>query len=126
MLGKSVRGYDILAKAGEGGMGVVFRARDRRLGRDVALKFLPSSMLDSPDARLRFHREARTISSVSHPHIATLFSLEESDSGAFLVFEYLPGGTLADRIPRPGRPAPPVSHSQPLAVLQQRIIWAQQ
>ncbi len=119
MIGKSVSGYDILAKAGEGGMGVVYLGRDRRLGREVALKFLPPAMLDSPDAKVRFQREARTISSVSHPNIATLFSLEESGEGFFLVFEYLAGGTLSGRLPRHGPNAPRIP-------LTKRIGWAQQ
>ncbi|MCW5965740.1 MAG: tetratricopeptide repeat protein [Bryobacterales bacterium] len=119
MLGKSVSGYDILAKAGEGGMGVVYRGRDQRLGREVALKFLPPELLGSAEARVRFEREARTISSVSHPNIATLYSLEGSQDGSFLVFEYLSGGTLSDRLSRPGRNLPPVA-------LAQGLEWASQ
>jgi serine/threonine-protein kinase len=119
MVGKTVSHYEILAKAGEGGMGVVYRGRDRRLGREVALKFLFPDMLRSAEARSRFEREARTISSVSHPNIATLFAFEDSAEGSFLVFEYLPGGSLADRLPSRSRPGPPVP-------LRSAIDWALQ
>ncbi|MDZ7639077.1 MAG: serine/threonine-protein kinase [Bryobacterales bacterium] len=119
MVGKTVSSYDIVAKAGEGGMGVVYRARDRRLGREVALKFLFPEMLRSLEARTRFEREARLISSISHPNVATLFSCEDSEDGTFLVFEYLPGGTLADRMPRRKQALPPVS-------LARGIAWAVQ
>jgi serine/threonine-protein kinase len=108
MVGKTVSKYEILAKAGEGGMGVVYRGRDSRLGREVALKFLFPEMLQSVEARARFEREARTISSVSHPNIATLYAFEDSPDGSFLVFEYLSGGSLADRLSTRGRPLPSI------------------
>lgn len=114
MVGRSVSGYEILGKAGEGGMGVVYRARDQRLGREVALKFLSAELLGSREARLRFQREARTISALNHPNIATLFSFEESPDGAFLAFEYLPGGTLSERLPRRQRPSDPIPLPQAL------------
>ncbi len=81
-------------------MGAVYEAVDERLGRRVALKFLSAGLLDSPDARARFAREARAISSLSHPHIGVLYDFEETEEATFLVLEYLPGGTLRQRLDR--------------------------
>jgi len=96
--------YEILALIGAGGMGEVYKARDSRLGRDVAVKILSPDTSSSPEARGRFEREARTISQLSHPHICALFDVgEASDPQSptpcpYLVMELLEGQTLADRI----------------------------
>jgi serine/threonine protein kinase len=95
---RSILHYDLLEKVGEGGMGVVYRARDRKLDRIVALKFLHSRVLESPAARSRFIHEALAVSRLNHRHIAVIHAIEESDEQVFLVFEYLPGGTLGSRL----------------------------
>jgi serine/threonine protein kinase len=94
MLGR----YEILEQLGEGGMGVVFKGRDTRLARLVALKFLPARLVGSPEARDRSLVEARAIAALNHPNIATLYEIGESDGAPLLVLEYLPGGTLRSRI----------------------------
>ncbi len=81
-------------------MGEVYKAHDTRLDRAVAVKILPDSISATPDRRARFEREARTIASLSHPHICTLFDVVEHGSALFLVMEYLAGETLADRLAR--------------------------
>ena len=86
-------------------MGEVYKARDTRLDRIVAIKLLPAEVADRPDRRLRFEAEARAISSLSHPHICTLFDVGEQDGRAFLVMEYLEGETLDDRLTRGPLPA---------------------
>src|ERR1041385_154942 len=86
--------YEILGRVGEGGMGVVFKARDVRLGRIVALKFLPARLADSETLAGRFEDEARAISALNHPNIATIFELDTEGADHFLALEFLPGGTL--------------------------------
>lgn len=90
--------YEIIRLLGEGGMGEVYRARDSRLDRDVAIKVLPASLTSDPDLRRRFEREARTISSLSHPHICPLFDIGHQEGIDFLVMEHLDGETLAARL----------------------------
>ncbi len=90
--------YRILEKLGEGGMGVVYKAQDLKLDRIVALKFLPERLLSSPDEVARFEQEARAISALADPHIATIHDIDESDGQRFLVLEYLPGGTLKEKL----------------------------
>lgn len=92
--------YEIVAPIGAGGMGEVYRARDTRLNRFVAIKVLSSSLSAKPDLRERFQREARAISSLSHPHICTLFDVGQHDGMDYLVMECLEGETLAERISR--------------------------
>jgi CheY-like chemotaxis protein len=94
--------YEILDQLGEGGMGVVYKALDTRLNRPVALKLLPPRLLDSASARRRFEDEARAISALNHPNIATLYEITEDCGAPVLVLEYLSGGTLRTRI-REGR-----------------------
>ena len=96
--GKNLGPYEILAPIGVGGMGEVYKARDTRLDRTVAIKVLPSHLADKPQLRERFEREARTISSLNHPHICTLYDIGQQDGIHFLVMEYLEGETLADRL----------------------------
>ena len=90
--------YEILAPLGAGGMGEVYRAKDTRLDRTVAVKILPSHLSEDPEAKQRFDREARTISSVNHPNICTLHDVGHQDGIDYLVMEYLEGETLADRL----------------------------
>ena len=90
--------YEILAPVGAGGMGEVYRARDTRLDRTVAIKVLPSHLSDNASLKQRFEREARTISSLSHPNICALHDIGHQDGIDFLVMEFLEGQTLADRI----------------------------
>src|SRR5450432_179983 len=90
--------YEILAQLGAGGMGEVYRARDTRLDRTVAIKILPTRLADNPDARLRFQREAKAISSLQHPNICTLYDIGSENGVDFLVMECLEGGTLQDRL----------------------------
>jgi Tol biopolymer transport system component/predicted Ser/Thr protein kinase len=92
--------YEIVAPLGAGGMGEVYRAKDTRLGRDVAIKVLSSNLSSSPELRQRFEREARTISQLSHPHICALYDVGREGETDFLVMEYLEGETLADRLAR--------------------------
>ena len=94
--------YEIVAPAGAGGMGEVYRARDTRLDRTVAIKVLASSLAADPQLRDRFDREARAISSLNHPHICTLFDVGHQDGVDFLVLEYLEGETVAERLTRGG------------------------
>jgi Tol biopolymer transport system component/predicted Ser/Thr protein kinase len=90
--------YEIVAPIGAGGMGEVYRAKDTRLDRTVAVKVLPSHLSSSPDSRERFDREARTISQLSHPHICALYDVGHHDGVDYLVMEYLEGETLAERL----------------------------
>src|SRR5882724_1522481 len=90
--------YEIQAPLGAGGMGEVYRARDTRLGRDVAIKVLPQHLSSNPDLKERFEREARAISSLNHPRICTLHDVGQQDGTDFLVMEYLEGELLADRL----------------------------
>jgi len=96
--------YEIVAALGAGGMGEVYKARDTRLGRTVAIKILPPAAADDGQRRERFRREARAISSLSHPHICTLHDIGEDRSVEFLVMEYLAGETLAHRLLRGALP----------------------
>ena len=90
--------YEILSPLGAGGMGEVYRARDTRLDRSVAVKILPSHLSEDAEAKQRFDREARTISSLNHPNICTLHDVGHQDGVDYLVMEYLEGQTLADRL----------------------------
>src|SRR5438309_3192107 len=90
--------YEIVSPLGAGGMGEVYRARDTRLDRTVAIKILPEHLSGSPEARQRFDREARAISSLSHPNICHLYDVGARDGISYLVMEYLEGETLADRL----------------------------
>jgi tetratricopeptide (TPR) repeat protein/predicted Ser/Thr protein kinase len=92
--------YEIVSLLGAGGMGEVYRARDTRLDRTVAIKVLPTDVAADAEARRRFEREARTISKLNHPHICSLHDVGEQDGLSFLVMEYLEGESLADRLSR--------------------------
>src|SRR3970282_1619078 len=92
--------YEIVAPIGAGGMGEVYRARDTRLDRTVAIKVLPAHLAANEQLRQRLEREARAVSSLSHPHICVLHDVGHQDGTDFLVMEYLEGETLAGRIAR--------------------------
>jgi serine/threonine protein kinase len=97
-IGQTLSHYSIVEKIGKGGMGEVFRAKDQKLGRDVAIKVLPEEFARDPDRVARFQREAKLLASLNHPNIAAIHGLEESLDTHFLVMELIEGDTLADRI----------------------------
>ena len=90
--------YSVTAKIGAGGMGEVYKARDTKLDRDVALKILPDAFVNDPERLARFQREAKVLASLNHPNIAAIHGLEESGDSPALVLEYVEGPTLQDRI----------------------------
>ena len=96
--GTRVGPYEIGEAIGAGGMGVVFRARDHALGRDVAVKVLPAAFADDDERRQRFAREARLLAALNHPHIAQVYGIEDSSAGSAIVMELVPGRTLRDLI----------------------------
>jgi len=102
--GTQIGPYEILSSLGAGGMGEVYRARDMRLKREVALKILPETFASDPDRLARFQREAEVLASLNHPHIATIHGLEQSDGRRALVLELVDGDTLAERVARGALP----------------------
>src|ERR1043165_4679022 len=104
-VGTKLGPYEILSQIGAGGMGEVYKARDTRLNRSVAIKVLPEHIAKREDLRARFEREARAVASLNHPHICTLHDVGKQDGvGTFMVMEYLEGETLAGRIRRGSLP----------------------
>lgn len=97
-VGSRIGPYDIVAPIGAGGMGVVYRGRDARLKRDVALKVLPDDLVGDVERTARFQREAELLAGLTHPNIAALYGLEEAAGTRALVMECVEGDTLADRI----------------------------
>jgi serine/threonine protein kinase len=106
LVGRRFGSYAVIAPLGSGGMGEVYRARDERLGRQVAIKLLPSHLASDRDRRARLEREARTLAALNHPHIGAIYGLEDVDGCPALVLELVEGETLADRVAR-GRCHPP-------------------
>src|SRR5262245_50567941 len=100
MIGTKLAHYEITSHLGSGGMGDVYQATDTKLGRSVAIKFLPEAFSHDGERVTRFQREARVLAALNHPNIATIYGLEDSDGRRFLIMELVPGETLADRIQR--------------------------
>jgi serine/threonine protein kinase/Tol biopolymer transport system component len=115
LLGQRLGLYQVLSLLGAGGMGEVYRARDTRLQRDVAIKVLPRPFVDDPDRLSRFRREAQLLASLNHPNIATIHGLEEADGVHYLVMELVAGQALAERIERAG----PLAVSEALSLCRQ-------
>ena len=102
--GTRLGSYEVRSLLGTGGMGEVYRARDSRLGRDVALKLLPPEMATDPNRLKRFQREARAVAALNHPHIVTIHSVEEAEGRHFLTMELVEGVALSQLIPSEGLP----------------------
>src|SRR5499427_10652289 len=99
-IGTRLGSYELTALLGKGGMGEVYRARDAKLKRDVAIKILPDEFSRDDDRVSRFQREAETLASLNHPNIAAIYDLQEANCCRFLILELIEGETLADRIAR--------------------------
>jgi len=110
--GKVLGNYEVIEKAGAGGMGEVYKAKDTRLDRTVAIKIMPATVAANPELKQRFEREAKTISSLNHPNICTLYDVGNEAGFDYLVMEYLEGETLAERI---GRGPVPMEELLPIA-----------
>src|SRR5213594_4077951 len=98
MIGTKLAHYEITAHLGSGGMGDVYQATDSKLGRSVAIKFLPEAFSHDSERVARFEREARVLASLNHPNIAAIYGIEESGGRKFLIMELVSGETLAERI----------------------------
>jgi len=114
LIGTQIGVYKVVSLLGAGGMGEVYRARDTKLGRDVAVKFLPRAFTTDPDRLARFEREARMLASLNHPHIGGIYGFEEYDGAPALVLELVEGRTLADRVAKG-----PLSLSESLGIAKQ-------
>jgi hypothetical protein len=112
MIGKTIAHYEIIALLGKGGMGEVYRAMDRKLQREVAIKFLPSEMSQDPERLARFDREARTLATLQHPNVASAYGLEETPEARFLVMELVEGEGLDERM---ARGPIPLDQARPIA-----------
>jgi len=110
LVGQRLGAYEVLAPQGAGGMGEVYRARDSRLDRIVAIKVLPAHVAADPERKQRFEREAKTIAALSHPHICPVFDIGQQDGIDFLVMEYLEGQTLAERLEKGALPLDQALH----------------
>src|SRR5262245_737795 len=104
VIGTSLGPYQILALLGAGGMGEVYRARDPKLHRDVALKILPEHLAADAERRLRFEREAQSLAALSHPNIVTIHSVEHVDDLLILTMECVDGKPLSELVPKGGMP----------------------
>ena len=112
-VGDFFRQYKIIEKVGEGGMGVVYRAHDMTLGRDVALKFIVHGPSLAADLRERLQREARALAALNHPNILTIHDIGDADGAPFLVLEWMDGGALNDGAFRRQLPIPEFLHVAP-------------
>src|SRR6266403_3730477 len=92
--------YEIVAPLGAGGMGEVYRARDSKLGREVAIKILHDSFVDDPERVARFEREAQLLAALNHPHIAAIYGVEETPTATFLILELVDGESLSELLAR--------------------------
>jgi serine/threonine protein kinase len=101
--GSRLGAYEVVAAIGAGGMGEVYRARDPKLNRVIAIKVLPEATAANPERRTRFEREAQSIAALSHPNIVTIYSVEEAEGVLFLTMEYVEGTPLSDVIGKGGR-----------------------
>src|SRR5690349_22023494 len=101
-LGRTLSHYQIIEHLGQGGMGVVYKARDTRLDRFVAIKVLPPEKVTDPERRQRFAQEAKDASALNHPNIITVHDIDEADGVSFISMEFVAGKTLASLIPRHG------------------------
>ena len=116
--GVRIGAFEVVGSLGAGGMGEVYRARDRRLDRDVAIKVMPEALAGDPERIARFEREAKTLASLNHPHIAAIYGLEESQGGRALVMELVEGPTLAEHLaarPLSGSRGLPLDEALPIA-----------
>src|SRR4026207_1257236 len=104
MIGTKLAHYEITSHLGSGGMGDVYQATDSKLGRSVAVKFLPQAFVQDANRVVRFEREARVLASLNHPNIAAIYGLEQWQGNKFLIMELVPGETLAERIARGALP----------------------
>src|SRR5215467_9356275 len=111
-IGSHLGSFEIVSALGAGGMGEVYRARDRQLDRDVAIKILPEALAADPERIARFEREAKTLAALNHPNIAHIYGVEESNGIRALVMELVEGPTLADRI---ARGPVPIDEALPIA-----------
>jgi serine/threonine protein kinase len=102
LLGQHLTHYEVISRLGEGGMGVVYKARDQQLGRYVAIKVLPPHLVSDPERKKRFVQEAKAASALNHPNIITIHEIANHEDINFIVMEYVEGKTLAELIPRRG------------------------
>src|SRR5215213_7326630 len=116
LIGRRIGSYEVQGLLGAGGMGEVYRARDSRLGREVAIKILPREWVTDSDRVVRLEREARALASLNHPNIATIHGIEETDGSRALILELIEGPTLADRIARG-----PLPVAEALAIARQIV-----
>src|SRR5262245_309456 len=112
--GTRVGPYEVTAAIGAGGMGEVYRARDAKLNRDVAIKVLPPVLSNDPDRLMRFGREARTLAALNHPNIGAIYGFDDSGPVRALILEFVEGETLADRLARG-----PIAPDQAVTVARQ-------
>src|SRR5262245_36876454 len=111
VVGSRIGPYEVVSRLGAGGMGEVYRARDTKLGRDVALKVLPEAFDRDAERRARFDREARALAALSHPNIATIYGVQDADGVSALAMELVEGMTLADRLATPASPLGSAVHA---------------